>query len=121
MCREPVPHTERLCSNRLGNQTGRFHLSQLLTQDLGGHPRHRAAELTESKRANVAEPPADHRFPPAFDDLDCRVHRASLAFGVTWASRHSWEGYLKVPDCEHDRRCLCFEPEDLWLNHDCFE
>jgi hypothetical protein len=83
---ESVPDTERLDANRPGHQTGGFHLSQLLTQDLRCHTRERATKLSEAVGATFDEATADHWLPSAFDRLNGRVNGTSRALFVTRAS-----------------------------------
>src|SRR5579872_6608286 len=71
----------RLGGGRSADQSFAFQLPQLLTENFGGDPRHRSAQLTEAETAAV-EPLEDHRLPAPVDGPEGGVQRAAVAFAA---------------------------------------
>jgi hypothetical protein len=119
---QAVSHAQRRRANGPCDKACRFHLPELLTQNLCRHAGHGPTQLAKAQGTRFAQSPANHRFPFPLDYLDRRVDRASIALSVTRTS------------CSHDvRRVLqsAYLPsstalsmlsarEGLWPQRDCF-
>src|SRR5262249_31029877 len=102
----------RLRRGYASDEVVRLELPQLLSKNLGRHPRHGTPKLAKSE-PSAAQALEDHWLPPAFQNLNRCVQGTPVTLNIALCrllhGLSNRTGYLKVPSCGDYRSRCTFE------------